>query len=120
MTVHAHFLTMTGILLCVTAPPTLAGTSEIPPRGPVPFAVFDSNGDGYIDEQEFDRVRSARVKQRSTEGRMMRNQGNAPDFSDLDSDGDGRVSTQEHRAHQQQRRQMRCGSAPAPAEQPTQ
>jgi hypothetical protein len=115
MTVHRHFLTVINIVLGVTAFPTLAGSGEIPPRGPVPFEAFDSNGDGYIDEQEFSRVRSERAQQRSAEGRMMRNQCKAPQFSDLDTNGDGRVSPQEHRAHQQQRRQTRCGSAQRPA-----
>lgn len=101
-------------LFSLAAGAALAADSDIPSRGPVPFEVFDSNGDGYIDEQEFNRVHSERIQQRASEGRMMRNMGNAPAFKDLDSDGDGRVSPQEHQAHQQQRQKMRWGNGPGP------
>jgi hypothetical protein len=73
MIIRKRLLTMVSLLLAVTVVPARAATSEVPPRGPVPFDVFDSNGDGYIDEQEFDRVRSERLQQRGAEGRMMRN-----------------------------------------------
>ena len=113
MTNRNSFLVVTTVLISLTATPVAA--ADIPTRGPVPFEVFDSNGDGYIDGQEFDRVRSERIQQRTEEGRMMRNMGNAPQFSDIDSDGDGRVSPQEHQAHQQQRQQMRWGNVSGPA-----
>ena len=89
--------------------------AEIPTRGPVPFATFDSDGDGYIDEQEFQRVHDARIQQRAAEGRPMRNMRQAPEFADIDADGDGRVSPQEHQAHHQRRQQMRHASPPASA-----
>ena len=87
----------------------------MPTRGPPPFATFDSDGNGYVDEQEFSRVHSARTQQRAEQGRLMRNAGNMPRFQDIDSDGDGRLSPEEHQAHQQQRIQMRYADLPAPA-----
>ena len=107
-----RLLVATGVLISLTAGAAAATDNNVPHRGPVPFEIFDSNGDGYIDEQEFNRVRSERIQQRASDGRMMRNMDNAPAFTDLDSDGDGRVSRQEHQAHQRQRQQMRWGNAP--------
>ncbi len=112
MTNRNSSLAAATVLISLAAGAALAADGDVTSRGPVPFEVFDSNGDGYIDEQEFDRVHSARLQQRATEGRMMRNMSNAPAFTDIDSDGDGRVSRQEHQAHQQQRQQMRWGNAP--------
>jgi hypothetical protein len=112
MTNRNSVLVATGVLISLTAGAAPAADSSVPHRGPVPFENFDSNGDGYIDEQEFNRLRSERTQQRASDGRMMRNMGNAPAFTDLDSDGDGRVSRQEHQAHQRQRQQMRWGNAP--------
>jgi hypothetical protein len=114
MTNRNSVLVAASILISLAANTALAADSDIPSRGPVHFDVFDSDGDGYIDEQEFNRVHTERVQQRAAEGRMMRNIGNAPAFRDLDSDGDGRVSPQEHQAHQQQRQQRRWGNAPGP------
>jgi len=36
-------------------------SAELPVRGPITFATYDSNGDGFISEQEFDQVRSDRM-----------------------------------------------------------
>ena len=114
MTNRNSLLAAATALISLTAGAALAADSDLPSRGPVPFEVFDSDGDGYIDEQEFNRVHNERIQQRASEGRMMRNMGNAPAFTDLDSNDDGRVSPQEHRAHQQQRQQMRWGDGPGP------
>lgn len=114
MTNRNSLLAATAALFSLAAGAALAADSNVPSRGPVPFEVFDSNGDGYIDEREFNRVHSARIQQRASEGRMMRNLGNAPTFTDLDGDGDGRVSPQEHQAHQQQRQKMRWDNEPGP------
>jgi hypothetical protein len=112
MTNRSSVLAPASALIVLTAGAAMAADSIVPSRGPVPFEVFDSDGDGYIDAQEFNRVHSERIQQRASEGRMMRNMGNAPAFTDLDSDGDGRVSPQEHQAHQQQRQKMRWGNGP--------
>jgi hypothetical protein len=112
MTNRNSSLAAATVLISLASGAALAADGDVTSRGPVPFEVFDHNGDGYVDEQEFDRVRSERIQQRASDGRMMRNMGNAPAFTDLDSDGDGRVSRQEHQAHQRQRQQMRWGNAP--------
>lgn len=112
MTSLTRVATAVTLLLGLTGSPLRAAETDIPPRGPVPFEVLDSNADGYVDEQEFNRVHSERIQQRAAEGRMLRNAGNAPRFADIDSDGDGRLSREEYQAHQQQRRQSGYGRAP--------
>lgn len=81
--------------------------SEATAQGPVPFEVFDQDGNGYIDEREFYDVRSERMEARAREGRPMRGAAGAPPFSAIDSDSDGKVSPDEFSRHQaQHRRQM--------------
>jgi hypothetical protein len=85
---------------------TLAGppyAPELAPRGPLPFAAFDRNGDGQVTEQEFDDVRAARMGYRQQLGYPMRNAANAPAFGTLDRNGDGAIDPAEFRAHQQER-----------------
>lgn len=66
-----------------------------PEWGPIPFTVYDLDGDGFITEQEFNTVRSERVEERSRSGRPMRGLPDAPAFSDLDRNGDGRLNPEE-------------------------
>ncbi len=115
MTSRNRLLLAATAVVSLSGNAALASDSDIPLQGPVPFEVFDSNADGYIDEQEFNRVHSERVQQRAAQGRMLRHWGNAPQFADIDSDGDGRVSPQEHQAYHEHRHQMRWGNAPGPA-----
>lgn len=65
-----------------------ATAQDVPARGPVPFAVYDQNGDGAVSEAEFDAVRA----KRQSEGRPMRR---APSFAELDADHDGKLAPQE-------------------------
>jgi hypothetical protein len=109
-----HIAVLAATVPAFTTAPLLAADSDIPPRGPVPFEICDANGDGYVDEQEFNRVRAARAQQRSAEGRGMLNMGNAPRFAEIDTDGDGRMSREEHQVHQRKRQQKRYGDGPTP------
>lgn len=86
--------------------PAVAADTEIPPRGPVPFSTFDTDGDGYVNQQEFDRVHDERLRMRSEEQRGYRHM-NPPGFAEVDADGDGRVSEQEMQAFRQKRQEMR-------------
>ena len=56
------------------------------------FADYDLNNDGKVTQNEFDEAREKRMSQRAKEGKMMRNAGNAPIFSQLDTNQDGIIS----------------------------
>jgi len=71
-----------------------------------PFTSFDSNNDGIISGNEFTKTQAKNMEQRATEGRMMKNAGNAPSFSDVDLNKDGKVTKQEHQQFQAQRMQQ--------------
>lgn len=65
---------------------------DLPVRGPIPFSSFDINGDGSVSEKEFKDTRAVRITQRKSQGLPMRNASNAPDFSVLDTDNDGKLT----------------------------
>ncbi|MEJ2464171.1 MAG: EF-hand domain-containing protein [Candidatus Thiodiazotropha sp.] len=69
------------------------------------FAEFDQNGDGVLQQQEFEQARAERIRKRAEQGYMMRNLKNAPHFSSIDGNVDGVVSPEEFSAAQAQRRQ---------------
>lgn len=71
--------------------------------GPTPFSAFDKNGDGYIMEKEFYDTQAENMAKRAKEGRAMRNAPNAPKFTDMDLDGDGKITENEHMRFQYKR-----------------
>jgi len=70
---------------------------------PPPFSEFDTNGDGFVSEDEFNAFRAARHEAMAKEGRPMKGMASAPAFSDIDTDGDGKLTEAEltaaHEAH---------------------
>lgn len=70
------------------------------------FTDFDLNADGYFVEDEFYEARDKRISERARQGYPMRGLANAPSFAEIDTDGDGRVNSQEFAAHQAQHRQQ--------------
>ncbi|MBD3790307.1 MAG: DUF1104 domain-containing protein [Campylobacterales bacterium] len=64
------------------------------------FSYYDFDSDGQINETEFLEGHKKRMDERTAEGRMMRNAGNAPSFADIDTDKNGKVSPEEFRHHQ--------------------
>ena len=91
---------LTAILLSTAIGTAVAANFT---RGPVPFGVIDANKDGVISAQEFDNHRNARQTARAAQGRLMRNAGRAPNFQNLDVDGNGYLTPAELVAGQQTR-----------------
>lgn len=102
-------------VLSVVAVMAPAGAwSETVAPGPVPFEVFDQDGNGYIDEQEFYDVRTERMEARAREGRPLRGAADAPPFAAFDTDADGRLTPDELAAGQGARMQQQRGPGMGP------
>ncbi len=67
---------------------------------PTTFAEFDSDGDGSISKEELTIAREARKSKNAEDGKLLRNAQNAPDFSTIDTNGDGSIDSTEFIAHQ--------------------
>ena len=72
-------------------------------RGPVPFEVLDLNKDGVVTAAEHAQVHRERLQYRSEHGYPMRNATTAPNFEQMDSDGNGSLSREELGKWQSQR-----------------
>ena len=66
--------------------------------GPPTFEDFDTDGDGFVSEAEFNTLRSERIAARAAEGRQMKGVASAPAFSTIDSNGDGKLDLEEFTA----------------------
>ena len=79
---------------------------EVSSSGPPPFSAFDTNGSGFVSEEEFNTTRGQRMAAKAAEGKQMRGAASAPAFADIDTDGDGLLSPEEltaaHKAHMKQ------------------
>ena len=63
------------------------------------LADIDSDGDGFINEDELNSFRADRMAKMAKEGRQMKHAGDMPSFQDIDSDGDGLIDAAEFDAH---------------------
>ena len=86
---------------------------EVPARGPIPFADYDKDSDGFISGEEFNSVQGEHMAKRAEEGKQMRGATSAPAFSEFDTNGDKRLSRDElatgQKAQMKKRRGMRKG-----------
>lgn len=87
-----------------------AVSAELPARGPIPFANYDQDGNGFISEQEFTLVRNERMAAKAAQGRPMKGTGNKPSFEAFDKDNDGQLTQEELLAGQQIQMQNRRGN----------
>ena len=87
-----------------------AVAAELPARGPIPFANYDHDGNGFISLQEFTLVRSERMKAKAAQGRSMKGAGNAPSFTVFDKNNDGQLTQEELLAGQQAQMQNRLNN----------
>ncbi len=87
-----------------------AASAELPSCGPIPFANYDQNGNGFISEQEFTLVRAERMAMKAAQGRPMKGAGKSPSFVSFDKDNDGRLTPEELLAGQQVQMYNRRGA----------
>lgn len=81
------------------------------------FATMDKNNDGILSQEEFRLHQTEQMKMKNKGNytgdcpgqstRPGKNAGNAPAFSDIDTNNDGSISQEEFRLHQSQRMEMR-------------
>lgn len=87
-----------------------AVSTELPARGPIPFANYDKDGNGSISKQEFTLVRNERIAAKAEQGRPMKGTGNQPSFESFDKDHDGLLTQDELIEGQQLQMQNRRGT----------
>ena len=63
------------------------------------FKDFDRNGDGFMQRLEFDKMRVSNRLERLKKGGKLRNAGDAPAFSDIDTNSDKKLSTSEFQVY---------------------
>ncbi len=85
----------------------LVQAGDVPARGPVSFATYDADGNGSINEQEYNNIREQRQAAAKDSGRMGRGMANAPSFTDADTNKDGQISTQELQTMQEKQQANR-------------
>lgn len=72
-------------------------------RGPLPFEVYDQNGDGVLSAEEFADIKAARAAYRAE--RMAKKR--AGRFDAMDTDDDGMISLEEYTAYRTERTHQR-------------
>lgn len=98
----------------IAMPSAVIYAADLPARGPIPFAVYDTNKDGVISPEEFYTARGERMGQRAQAGMPMRGAASAPSFEQFDTDQDGRLTESELSIGQAQRMQQRPNPGSGP------
>ena len=79
---------------------------------PPSFESIDLDKNGYISKQEFDSSKKARTIQNKNDGRMLRNADYSLVFTNIDTNKDGKVTTQELYMGQQMQRNRQNRNMP--------
>jgi Ca2+-binding EF-hand superfamily protein len=67
---------------------------------PPTFSDMDKDNDGKITQSELDTARADRMAERSADGKLLQNAGNAPTLASIDTNGDGSIDATEFASHQ--------------------
>jgi hypothetical protein len=101
------------MIIAIAMLPFVAKAESHETHSPPPFSDFDSDGDGFVSEEEFTATRTARMAAMAEAGKPMKGAATAPAFSDLDTDGDGVLSEAEltagQKAHMKAMREQHQG-----------
>ena len=87
--------------------PAAALAEDMPPRGSMPYAAFDRDGNGFVSAAEFAAMRHERLEVRLAKLRARCDASIARMFSRLDTNGDGQLSREELAAGQRMRMERR-------------
>lgn len=93
-------LIVSGLCLIGT---TFLVAETLPINGPLSFETYDKDKNQIITVKEYDAIKVQRMTQKTQDGRLMKNAGNSPIFSDIDTNADGKITKQELSIHQQKR-----------------
>jgi len=96
---------ITTVIIALAMLPFVAKAESQQRHSPPAFSDIDTDGDGFVSEEEFNSFRAARMAAKAEAGKPMKGAATAPSFSDLDSDGDGMLSEAELIAGQKAHRQ---------------
>ena len=102
-----------AVLIAIAVLPVVARADSHAPAPPS-FEQFDTDGDGFVSEAEFNQMRAERMAARAAEGRQMRGVASAPPFSDIDSNGDGKLNAEEFTAGRDRHMQAMRGQGGGP------
>lgn len=94
-------LTAAVIFSAISLSAGLVAANTLPTGGSIPFATWDADGNGTIDEQEFTATRAQRQAAAKAHNRLERNMATAPTFAQIDRDNDGQITAEELTAVQQ-------------------
>ena len=101
---------ITTIIIAIAMLPFVAKAESQQRHSPPAFSDIDTDGDGFVSEEEFNSFRAARMAAKAEAGKPMKGAATHPAFGDLDSDGDGVLSEDEltagRKAHKQAMREQ--------------
>ncbi len=94
--IPASIVLATGLAALMSLPlPLSAQGGPGPNSGPIPFETFDADGNGTVDEAEFNQAIADRMAANAAAGRAMKNAANIPQFEVIDTDANGSLSEAE-------------------------
>ena len=77
---------------------------------PIEFVDFDHDKNGFVTQEEFNDTKNNRMIKNAQNGKMLRNANNSLQFSDVDTNKDGKITTVELSKSQQIQRQKNMGN----------
>jgi len=80
-----------------------AYASGLPNKGPIPFTVYDQDGNGLISQQEFNSTHSKRRAQKMAAGNNVNKGHTPPSFANFDLNNDGNLNRTELHAGQREK-----------------
>lgn len=92
------FLTLSTVLFAY-GPGMGKGKGKMSSKCEQVFKDFDKNHDGSLQRLEFDKMRATNRLDRLKKGGKLRKSGDAPGFSDIDTNGDKKLSSSEFQVY---------------------